>query len=311
MITSLSYCSAQLEKIDELLLDEENVIPLSYHRHKVEFRHTERTYKNIYRNNFIGFPVDVVASAAEIYIPQDEIINYHKYHAIRNKTSETMLLQMIGNTSDMDLRELVSSMIHEKVMNLSFELKKALKWSRCCYWFAGVDDNITMLRNVLNLYVTTRQKDDVQVAHLGGIRLPKQISDLITDIFIMYLSDRLAMLELTGVESKSVITMATNDGSKLKWHGKQQHLAELYLELEKKGWLSDQGLSKKKVAALLCRLFDLSNTKRHPDSNSEDSLYQLLKGETDKADKYKRKYFTDQPKYEHQFDDIRYQHQSD
>src|ERR1700712_4983185 len=115
MITSLSYCSAQLEKIDELLLDEENVIPLRYYSRKVEFRHTDQIYKNIYKNNFIGFPVDIVACAAEIYIPQDDIANYHKYHAIRNKTSDTMLLQMIGNTGDLALRELVSSMIHEKV----------------------------------------------------------------------------------------------------------------------------------------------------------------------------------------------------
>lgn len=234
MITSLSYCSAQLEKIDELLLDEENVIPLRYNPRKVEFRHTNQIDKNIYNNNFIGFPVDVMASAVEIYIPQDDVINYHKYHAIRNKTSDTMVMQMIGNTGDPALRELVSSMIREKVMNLSFELKKALKWSRSCYWFVGVNDNVTLLRNVLNLYLTTRQKDDVQIAHLGGIRLPKQIADLITDIFIMYLSDRLAMLELTDVKSTSVITLAADDSSKLKWLGKQQHLAELYLELERK-----------------------------------------------------------------------------
>lgn len=64
-------------------------------------------------------------------------------------------------------------------------------------------------------------------------------------------------------------------------------------------------MSKKKVAALLCQLFDLSETKRHPKSNSADSLYQLLKGETDKDDSYRRKYFSDQPKYNRQFDGIK------
>lgn len=69
--------------------------------------------------------------------------------------------------------------------------------------------------------------------------------------------------------------------------------------------MTDQGLSKKKAVALLCRIFNLSDTKRHLDSNSADSLYQLLKGETDKQNKYVRKYFSDQPKYQHQFDGIK------
>ncbi|MDB5137143.1 MAG: hypothetical protein JWP37_3746 [Mucilaginibacter sp.] len=123
-----------------------------------------------------------------------------------------------------------------------------------------------------------------------------------TDIYITFLSDRLAMLELKDVDGEQVMT-TTNDGAKLKWNGTQQHMVELYLQHN--GWVSDSDLSKKRAAALLCQFFDLSDTKKRPGSNTVESIYQLLKGETDKGDQYKVKYFYDQPKYVKQFDDIK------
>lgn len=57
--------------------------------------------------------------------------------------------------------------------------------------------------------------------------------------------------------------------------------------------------------SLLCQCFDLTDTKKKSNSNSVESIYQLLKGETDKETGYKFKYFFDQPKYIKQFDDIK------
>ncbi len=305
MITSLSYCSAQLEKIDNLLLDEVQIIPLRYYKRKVEFRHLEKVYKRLYRNHFIDFPVEVVPSADEVYIPHDDLINYYKYHAICNKTSDTKLFEMIGNNGDFALRELISSMIHEKIINLSFEFEGILKAARSSYIFAGITDQIAIIRNVLNLHINVRKKDDAQIAHLGGIKLPKSIADLMTDIYIIYLSDRLEMLELKDVHAEHAFITNMDEDQKIKWNGKQQHLVELFLELEKKGWITWDELSRKKAATLLCRIFDLSDTKRKADSNSADSIYQLIKGEIDKSDQYKRKYFFDTDlKYKRQFANI-------
>jgi len=305
MITSLNYSSAQTEKIEDLLLDEVNVIPLRYFKRKIEFRHSDKVYRRLYKNHFIGFPVEVVPRAYEIYIPQDDLINYHKYHALRNKTSDAMLLEMINNTDDLHLRELISSMIREKIMNLSFELEGALKWARSSYTFAGITDNVTIIRNVLNLHINVRKDDKVQIAHLGCITLPKSISDIITDIYITYLSDRLEMLELKNIDTEQVITPNMDEGQKIKWNGKQQHLAELFMELQNKNWISNDEMSMRKAANLLCRVFDLSDTQRKKESNPADSVYQLLKGEFDRDDQCTRKYFFDRDKkYKRQFENI-------
>jgi hypothetical protein len=218
--------------------------------------------------------------------------------------SEELLMKQLNNTGEERIRELISSMIHEKIMNLSFEFEKALKWARTSYVFAGITDNVVILRNLLNLYQNVRRQEAFQLAHFSGMNLPKEVSDLMTDIYIIYLTDRLAMMEIKTVKTDQTITPIQEQGTQLKWHGKQQQLVELYLMLEQKGWVTNNELSKKKVAALLCQLFDISDTKRKEDSNSVESIYQLIKGQTDKDDYYKVKYFFDDPKYSRQFENI-------
>lgn len=305
MITSLNYSSPQLEKIDDLLMDEANVMPLRYYKRNTEFRHEEKIYRRLYKLYFIGFPVEVVPRAYEVYIPHDDLINYHKYHALRNKTTDKMLMEMIEDTCDLRLRELVSSMVHEKIMNLSFEFESALKFARSYHVFAGITDNLTIIRNVLNLYINVRKRDDVQIAHLGHITLPKSISDLMTDIYITYLSDRLSMLEIKDVHAENSLSVNKDEVQKIKWNGQQQHLAELFLELKKKQWIATDEMSLQKTARLLSELFDLSHTKRKPGSDPANNIYQLLKGEFDKADNYERKHFSDtHPKYQRKFESI-------
>jgi hypothetical protein len=303
MITSFSFCQSQLQKIEDLLLDEEQVLPFRYYKRPTEFRHEDRTYKQLYQVSFVDFPVEVAPASGEVLLSHDSLINYHKYHAIRNKTSDHILQKQTEETSDESRRQLVSDMIDEKLMNLYYEFELTLKRARKSYYFAGITDNATIIRNVLNLYQSVRKDESLQISHLGNIKLHKSISDIITDIYINFLSDRLAMLELKEVHGGQL--MATiNDDAKLKWNGKQQHLAELFLLLEKKGWISKNELSKKRVATLLCQFFDLTDTKKRTNSNSVESIYQLLKGETDKEDRYEVKYFYDQPKYIKQFDGI-------
>lgn len=304
MITSITFSSTQLEKIDLLLLDTPDYARLRFSNRKIEFRSDLKEYKGLYKYNFISFPVDVVPRGYEFYVSQSFITDYHKYHAIRNNLREELLMRQLDNTGEERQRELISSMIREKVMNLSFEFEKALKWARTSYIFAGITDNVTILRNLLNLYRNVRKQEAFQISHFGGMTLPKEVSDLMTDIYIIYLTDRLAMMEIKDVRTDQMITPTQELGARLKWHGKQQHLVELYLMLEQKGWVTNNGLSKKKVAELLCQLFDISSTKRKEDSNSIESIYQLLKGLTDKDDRYKVNYFFDEPKYSRQFDNI-------
>ncbi|MGN6640082.1 MAG: hypothetical protein ACTHJ8_14330 [Mucilaginibacter sp.] len=291
-----------MQKIEDLLLDEEQVLPFRYYKRPTEFRHDDRTYKQLYRVSFVDFPVEVVPASGEILLSHDSLINYHTYHAIRNKTSDHILQKQTEETTDQSRRELIDSMISERLMNLYYEFELTLKRAHKSYYFAGITDNATIIRNVLNLYQNVRKDESLQIAHLGHIKLPKSIADIITDIYITFLSDRLAMLELREGYGRQM--MATvNDDAKLTWNGKQQHLVELYLLLEQKGWINKNDLSKNRVAALLCQFFDLTYSKKKPNSNSVESIYQLLKGET--GERYEVKYFYDQPKYIKQFDGIK------
>ncbi len=64
---------------------------------------------------------------------------------------------------------------------------------------------------------------------------------------------------------------------KLTWNGTQKNLAELFLELEKKGWIEKIETGQRaKICESIEAIFDLSQTKKSKDTNSLKSFIEIM-----------------------------------
>ncbi|TFF37934.1 hypothetical protein [Mucilaginibacter psychrotolerans] len=305
MIASITYSSAFFEKIDGILFNEDVPVPVLYRKRRIEFFSDLKQYKRTYKYNFIAFPVDTIPNADRIYINSDFIIGYKKYHAIRNKFSNETIENEVEKYDKDSVVEFISDIIHERISNLSFEFEAALKHAKASYIFAGITDNVIIIRNLLSHYRNVLNSPNIQISHFSGLSLPKVISDVMTEVYIYYLSDRLEMMEIQSASEVLSVSEVVDDGLRIKWNGRQQDLAELFIELERKNWTTRGELSMIKVCTLLSKVFDLSDTKRKHASNSAASLYQLFKGSYPEESRGDRRYFFDDKKHKRQFENIK------
>jgi len=93
---------------------------------------------------------------------------------------------------------------------------------------------------------------------------------------------------------------------KIKWNGTQKNLAELFLELEKKGWIEkiETGY-RAKVCESIEAIFDLSETKKSKETNSLKSFIEIMTPFFDNVTKETSypKVFTE--RYKKQFENIK------
>jgi hypothetical protein len=84
----------------------------------------------------------------------------------------------------------------------------------------------------------------------------------------------------TGTSNSSLV--------KIKWRGDQKQLAELFISLENLNWIeSIQDGERQSICRNICNLFDISHTKKKPNSDEVKSFAEIMKPDTDKKTKVK------------------------
>jgi hypothetical protein len=99
---------------------------------------------------------------------------------------------------------------------------------------------------------------------------------------------------ISGLWEKGDITSEAPYRIKIKWKGLQKEIAELVLELEKKGWIGkiEDGY-RMEICRTLLSVFDISNTQKNDDTDVVGSFYKIMKPNTDpktKAQSYPQVY---------------------
>ncbi|MTI23456.1 hypothetical protein, partial [Fulvivirga kasyanovii] len=176
--------------------------------------------------------------------------------------------------------EAISNAIADKINNLLFDYNSVLETTRRVNNLNGIKDEEKILINHLNHYESLLRSDTKQIDTFYGIVLNKEISDLILQIYVRFISYRLALLN-PQLESHTA-SSNSKDLKKIVWKGNQKELCELFIELQSKGWIEEikQG-DFFKTAKAIYNLFDLSHTQKNKNSDIETSFYQILKGNID------------------------------
>ncbi len=150
------------------------------------------------------------------------------------------------------------------------------------HFFYGINSEEIILMNLLKLYRSILLDNSKQLCIFWGITLTKKISDIVTNILIDFIEQRLIVLnpkiELENIPNK--MTYIDNKLKQIEWLGTQQELCELFVELENKKWIPEILTGERRnIANSITSIFDLESTKRNENSNYKESFYQKFKGE--------------------------------
>lgn len=168
--------------------------------------------------------------------------------------------------------------ISDKVSKLVFQYDKVLETTRENNNLFGIQEEEKILKNHLNKYNELLRSPSKQIEFLRGIVLNKKISDLILMIYIRFVNKRLNMLNPVVMPFNEP-TPTAKELPKVIWYGSQKELCELFVELQRKGWMEKIQYGKiNKTAKAICNLFDLTLTQKDHHSDLENSFYQILKG---------------------------------
>jgi hypothetical protein len=286
MILHPFHFTKKFEEINQLLWVEEIEITSLYRMTFKDFKKEEviKYYDYIFKN----FPLDIENASQEISVSifSTEIFDLH-YELVdlnrpisASKEIELLEKRKVFKPEDNSetIEDFISTFFHCLVYNYEEFLTNTLKQ----HYFVGINDEVKILLSILNRYKSVLKDKTKQVDLFWCIKLNKQISDLILEMLIEFIEQRLILLTVSteSINLGNEINYLENDIFSIDWNGSQQELCELILELEKKGWISEiMNGDRRKFANSITKIFNLSNTKRNKRSNPNNSFYQLLKGE--------------------------------
>ncbi|QLE02378.1 hypothetical protein HX109_12730 [Galbibacter sp. BG1] len=199
------------------------------------------------------------------------------------------------------IEDFISTFFHCLVYNYEDFLANTLKQ----HYFVGINDETKILLSILNRYKSVLKDKTKQIDLFWCVKLNKQISDLILEMLIEFIEQRLNLLTIS-TENLSIgneLNYVENNIFSIDWNGSQQELCELILELEKKGWIAEiKNGDRRKFANSLTKIFNLTSTKKNKKSNQNNSFYQLLKGEFENNERIYP--FMEKENYKKQFNGI-------
>jgi len=203
------------------------------------------------------------------------IVNHlHKEHPklVEKGINETVNLRFKG---DIPART-IHAAITTKITNLLYQYNKVLEVTKIADKLFGIIDEEKILINHLNLYEEILSSETKQIKFFRGIILSKKISDLVVRAYVQFIHKRLKILN-PKIEVVNKLSQQKKS-TKILWKGSQKELCELFVELQKKGWISEIGYGKiSQTANAICNLFDLTLTQKDDNSKTENSFYQILK----------------------------------
>lgn len=309
MILHPFHFSKKIEKINQILWNEKLEIISLY---KMNFKSFEKEeVVKYYDSTFKNFPLDIENSSKEIGISiiATELFDIYydltKHNQRISPERESKILDNRKNFEPKDNTETIEDFIQEFFHCLVYNYDEFLSNTMKQHYFTGINDEVKILLSILNRYKSVLKDKTKQIDIFWSITLTKQISDLILEMLIDFLEQRINLLTISteSVNFGNELTYVENDIFSINWNGSQQELCELILELEKKKWIAEiENGDRRKFSNSITKIFNLTNTKKNKNSNPNNSFYQLLKGEHEK--KIRTFPFLEKENYEKKFNRI-------
>jgi hypothetical protein len=281
MIVSKTHFERKGERIKAMIFDEECPLEIILKKPKSTEYFDKEYYRKIYKQNFINYPVDIIPADDKTYLNTKLVMNFYRYYEIDSPVADDK--RIIENAQNCDESSVIwdiDEIIDEKIHCMFYDFDKSLEAAKQSSWCLGITDHVLIIKNLLNHYINIKNNPEVMLSFFYGLSLKKEISNLLLDIYIEFLSDKLAMFTIDQIGMPSQVEIVSSKETKIKWKGKQAEIVELFVELQRKNWiesLDETGLAQS--ARIIFKIFDLSDTKRKKDSDIVQNINQLLKGE--------------------------------
>lgn len=310
MITDKSYFENQINEINEIIYNNSSKVSLlkkmtisTYGKEKII---------EYYNDYFFNFPFTIEDASAEIGISifATELFElYYNLDENMNQVSSLRINKVMENRKKFVPKnhiDLINDYVDDFIHGMVYYYDKVLENTKKHHFFKNIDDEKIILLNLLKRYKSVVNDKTKQIDVFWSIKLTKTLSDLIVKIFIEFIEQRLNILtinfEQTNFEYKT--TYVENIIHQIKWNGTQQDFCELIIELEKNNWIEKiQEGDRKKLVNSITKIFNLDNTKKNENSDPNNSLYQLLKGEYENKERIYP--FLENVKYKKKFDLIK------
>lgn len=237
---------------------------------------------------FKNFPLDIENATQEISISifATEIFDLHyELFDLNNPLSTDKKNEFLKKREAFKpeynseaIEDFISTFFHCLVYNYEAFLANTFKQ----HYFIGINDEVKILLSILNRYKSILKDKTKQIDLFLCIKLNKEISDLVLEMLIEFIEQRLNLLTISieNINIGNELNYIENDIFNIDWNGSQQELCELIVELEKKRWISEiKNGDRKKFTNSITKVFNLKNTRKNEISNPNSSFYQLLKGE--------------------------------
>lgn len=304
IISSLEFY-AQNSAIKDILFGPE--LTLKNRKLKLQDHVPDCEYLNSwYEENFISFPLRTEETSDFVSINSTFLQNYNVY--LHNQMEKSPLRSLsdinekIEQADDESLRFDIIDFIEERVANLLYCFPTALKRIKKSYIFAGISSETAILRELLAFYKGLRTNENVQLHFFTYLHLPKKISDVMVDVLIYILEDKLRILGEDVLSDKTMPIFV--NGFKLDWLASQQDFVELILALKTKGYLAfSENKPAIAIAKNLSSMFDFSASQRKASSDVAANIHKHLKPTFDR-DVKKERYFYQYNNYERKFETI-------
>lgn len=253
--------------------------------HKRRTNFNEKTAAASYLKDFFEFPLDIITG-------QKEVVIYRTFYE-----RETWRLGFYDDQNSEDIKdsilaidELISQQeneanfiwckMSEKFQSVERNYLKCLKQAAIRLGFSENTPEETILITLLNHYQRILDRSDIQLKVFDGLIISKDIADLYTQVWIAFLKRQLQMI--APVLLDRAVASIPQKLPQVVWTGSQKELAELFVELENKGWIEPCTYGNRaKIAKAILQLFDISGTKRSASTDESKSFAQIYKGEPD------------------------------
>lgn len=163
----------------------------------------DRKRKAWYENNFVAFPLRTEPATENIVITTRFIQSYGIHlHYENNETpiqSLTQINEKIKSLDEEAIRVEIDDYIEERITNMLYCFSGALKDIKKSYVFAGIKDNVLIMKELLLFYENIRASKEIQLQYFVYLALPKRISDHMTDVLITILKDKLRIVGEVGL----------------------------------------------------------------------------------------------------------------
>lgn len=289
MIIDNLHFAKKFNEINQLLWkDELEITSLK----RMEFRKfNKEEVTNYYNLIFKNFPLDIENAKEEISVSIFATEIFDLYYELiehnnpittdnKNKLLEKRKIFKPEDNSE-TIEDFISNYFHCLVYNYEDFLANTFKQ----HYFIGIKDEVKILLSILNRYKSVLKDKTKQIDLFLCIKLNKQISDLVLEMLIEFIEQRLNLLTISieNINIGNELNYIKDDIFSIDWNGSQQELCELIVELEKKQWISEiKNGDRKKIANSITKVFNLKNTQKSKISNPDNSFYQVLKGEFEK-----------------------------